>query len=121
MKKTTPAVAYVRMSSDKQEASPQQQREEIETLAGDKYRIIRWYQDDGISGAEAAKRLGFQQLIADASDRGDFSAVLCWDQDRFSRFDPIEANYYWHILNQAGVKIVTATQASLILQILVDG
>jgi len=111
--KTIPAVGYVRMSSDKQEASPQQQRDEIESLAEGKYRIIRWYQDDGISGAEAAKRVGFQQLITDATERADFSAILCWDQDRFSRFDPIEANYYWHILNQAGVKIVTATQGEL--------
>ena len=108
-----PAVAYVRMSSDKQEASPQQQREEIEALAAGKYRIVRWYQDDGISGAESAKRVGFLQLIADATERADFAAVLCWDQDRFSRFDPIEANYYWHILSQAGVKIVTATQGEL--------
>ncbi|MCH7751368.1 MAG: recombinase family protein, partial [Planctomycetes bacterium] len=108
-----PAVAYIRMSSDKQEDSPQQQREEIEALAAGKYRIVRWYQDDGISGAESAKRTGFQRLITDATDRADFAAILCWDQDRFSRFDPIEANYYWHILNQAGVKIVTATQGEL--------
>ena len=111
--KATSAVAYVRMSSDKQEASPRQQREEIDALARGRYRIVRWYQDEGISGAEATKREGFQQLIADASGRQDFSVVLCFDQDRFSRFDPIEANYYWHILNQSGVKIVTVTQGEL--------
>src|SRR5690242_5665261 len=96
---TIPAVAYVRMSSDRQDASPKQQREAIEQLAVGKYRIIRWYQDDGISGAEAMRE-GFQNLITDATDRGDFRAILCWDQDRLSRFDPIEANYYWHILNR---------------------
>ena len=41
---------------------------------------------------------------------GDFLAILCWDQDRFSRFDPLEANHYWFILRQAGVKIVTVRQ-----------
>jgi hypothetical protein len=48
---TIPAVAYVRMSSDKQEASPKQQREAIEQMADGKYRIVRWYQDEGISGS----------------------------------------------------------------------
>jgi site-specific DNA recombinase len=113
MKPQIPAVAYVRMSSDKQEHSPQQQRESIEHLAEGKYQIVRWYQDDGISGAESVKRTGFHQLISDATDRGDFRAVLCWDQDRFSRFDPAEANYYWHILTKADVKIVTVTQGEL--------
>ena len=107
------AVAYVRMSSDRQEASPKQQREAIEQMAEGKYRIVRWYQDDGISGAEAEKREAFQRLITDATERGDFQAVLCWDQDRFSRFDPIEANYYWHILSKAGVKLVTVSQGEL--------
>ncbi len=41
------AVAYVRMSSNKQEASPNQQREEITKLAErEGYRIIRWYTDE---------------------------------------------------------------------------
>ena len=41
------AVAYVRMSSDRQEASPKQQREEIEKLAKrEGYQIIRWYTDE---------------------------------------------------------------------------
>ena len=40
----TPAVAYIRMSSGKQEASPPQQRAEINALTGrGNYRIIRWY------------------------------------------------------------------------------
>lgn len=113
MKLLTPAVGYVRMSSDKQEASPRQQREEIEQLAIGRYKIRRWYQDDGISGAESTKRKGFLQLITDATEKGDFSAVLCFDQDRFSRFEPIEANYYWHILSEANVKLVTVAQGEL--------
>ena len=103
MTETIPGVAYVRMSSDKQEASPKQQREAIEQMASGKYRVVRWYQDEGISGAESDKREGFQRLIVDATMRKDFQAILCWDQDRFSRFDPIEANYDWHILSKAGL------------------
>ena len=51
---TISAVAYVRMSIDKEEASPKQQREAIERLAAGKYRIVRWHQDDGISGDGAS-------------------------------------------------------------------
>ena len=113
MSSRIPAVGYIRMSSDKQEASPAQQRQAIEQTAGTKYQVIRWYQDDGISGAESEKREAFQRLVLEANSRNDFQAVLCWDQDRFSRFDPMEANYYWHILSKAGVKIVTTTQGEL--------
>src|SRR5262249_24377514 len=45
--------------------------------------------------------------------RKDFKAILCWDQDRFSRFDPMEANYYWYILREVGVHIVTVAQGRL--------
>ena len=40
------AVTYIRMSSDKQDASPQQQRDELEKLAKrDGYRVLREYFD----------------------------------------------------------------------------
>ena len=71
-----PAVGYIRMSSDKQEASPKQQRKEIETYAAENnYRIIDWYIDEGISGSRS-DREAFQRLIADAKN-GTFRAVLC--------------------------------------------
>ena len=90
--KNVPAVAYIRMSSDKQEASPEQQREELKKLAKrDGYRILRWYFDDGISGDATEKRYDFQRMIADAEMKGDFKAILCWDQDRFGRFSPPDA------------------------------
>ena len=54
------AVAYVRMSSDRQEASPKQQREEIEKLAKrGGYRIAKWYIDEAVSGDATEKRLQF--------------------------------------------------------------
>jgi hypothetical protein len=30
-------------------------------------------------------------VLAEATKLCDFQAVLCWDQDRFGRFDPLEA------------------------------
>lgn len=55
-----------------------------------KYTIVREYLDEGFSGDATEKRLQFQQMIAEAAD-GDFEVVLCWDQDRFGRFDSLEA------------------------------
>ena len=111
---TIPAVAYLRMSDKKQDKSIPAQKAEIEKFAAaNGYAIVRWYRDDGISGAETIKRVGFQSLIDDAQHHRDFEVIIVWDQDRFSRFDPMEANYYWYILRQAGVRIVTVATGEL--------
>ena len=55
------------------------------------YKIIRDYRDDGVSGDDTEKRKDFQRMIRDAGEKGDFEVVLCWNQDRFGRFDLIEA------------------------------
>ncbi len=112
--KLTPAVAYVRMSSDRQEASPDQQREGVANLAKrEDCRIIREYFDEGISGDATEKRKDFQRMIRDAEEKGDFAAILCWDQDRFGRFDSIEAGRWIHPLRQAGVWLVTVAQGRI--------
>lgn len=109
-----PAVGYIRMSSDKQEASPEQQQAEITKLAdGNGYKILRWYVDDGIAGWKSDEREDFQRLIADVEKRHDFQAVLCWDQNRFSRFPPLEANHYWYLLDRAGVHLCTCNQGKI--------
>lgn len=106
----TPAVAYIRMSSLKQDASPEQQRQEADKLAAtNKCRIIREYADEGISG-DNAKRPGFQQMLRDAVEKRDFAAIICWDQDRFARFDSIKAGKYIDPLREAGVWLITKAQ-----------
>lgn len=99
------------MSSGHQEKSPAQQRAEIKKLAAKHgYRIVRWYIDEAISGDDTHKRVGFQKMIRDAEEKGDFCAILCWDQDRFGRFDSIEAGKWIYPLRQAGVWLVTVCQ-----------
>src|SRR4051812_26230376 len=89
------AVAYYRMSTDKQEASIAEQRAAVTKLAaGRGYLIAREYTDEGISGDDTERRTGFLQMLEDARTLGDFDAVLCWDQSRFGRFDPLEAGYW---------------------------
>ncbi len=109
-----PAVGYLRRSSDKQEASIQQQREAIERYAAEHgYKVVRWYIDDAISGDDTDKRLEFQRMIQDAERVGDFKAVLCWDQDRFGRFDSVEAGRWIYPLRKAGVYLDTIAQGKI--------
>lgn len=111
---TKPAVGYIRMSTDKQEDSPEQQRAEIVKLAKrEGYDILRWYEDHGISGAKTHKRQRFVQMVRDAEEQRDFRAILCWDQDRFGRFDSIEAGEWVSPLRRAGVELVTVVQGRI--------
>ena len=45
--------------------------------------------------------------MIEAACAGDFDVIVCRDLDRFSRFDPMEASYYFHQLRQAGVRLLT--------------
>jgi DNA invertase Pin-like site-specific DNA recombinase len=101
------------MSTDRQETSIADQRAAVlEYAAKHGYKIIREYKDEGISGDATEKRKEFQRMIADA-ERGDFEVVLCWDQDRFGRFDPMEAGYWVKPLRDAGVRLETVAQGKI--------
>ncbi len=105
-----PAVAYIRRSTEKQEMSLADQRREIERYAERHgYHILRWFEDDAISGDATEKRAAFQTLHKAACNGKDFEVILCWDQDRFGRFDSMEAGYWIHPLRRAGVRLVTVT------------
>jgi DNA invertase Pin-like site-specific DNA recombinase len=107
------AATYIRMSSDKQDASPDQQRAEVAKLA-EKHgcAIVHEYGDDAMSGAETIKRKGFMRMIDDAK-AGKFKTILCWDQDRFGRFDSIDAGEWIAPLRRAGVRLVTVAQGEI--------
>jgi site-specific DNA recombinase len=86
----TPAGSYIRMSGKQQEASPEQQWAEIRKMADRLgYKILREYFDEGISGDATQRRKAFQQMIRGTEEKRDYAAILCWDQDRFGRFDSI--------------------------------
>ncbi len=109
-----PAVGYLRCSDDHQtDASIPAQKTAVQKWADDNgYRILRWYIDEGISGWKQ-DREQFQRLITDLEKRHDFRAVLCWDQNRFSRFPVLETNHYWFLLDRAGVHLATVNQGRL--------
>jgi DNA invertase Pin-like site-specific DNA recombinase len=112
-----PAVAYRRKSTkgyrknekaEKQEKSLQQQKREIEKLAGDEgYVIVRWYEDEGVSGWKVGKaRPQFYQMLQDAGRLSDFKAILTDDIDRFSRAKRSEVRADMAQLVNSGVKIL---------------
>ncbi|NQU26440.1 MAG: recombinase family protein [Candidatus Nealsonbacteria bacterium] len=111
--KLKPAVGYIRMSTDRQEDSPARQRRDIEALAKRMgFRILRWYEDHGLTGTDSANRPEFQRLLDDAK-KGKFAAVLLSEQSRMSREDIFDAMLHWRRLRDAGVRIVTCQRGEL--------
>jgi DNA invertase Pin-like site-specific DNA recombinase len=101
---------YLRMSSDKQETSIPQQEKSLRALCQRKgYRIVATYRDEGISGDATEKRKGFLRMLADAPG-GKFRRILAYDQDRFGRFDMLEAGFYISPLRKAKVSLETIAQ-----------
>jgi site-specific DNA recombinase len=112
-RKLTPAVGYIRMSTDQQQDSSARQRRDITALADRQgYCIIDWYEDHGLTGTESTNRPKFQRLLQDAK-RGHFEAILVSEQSRMSREDIFDAMLHWRLLRDAGAKIVTCQRGEL--------
>lgn len=106
-------VLYLRMSKDTQDTSIADQRAAVTKHAAERgYRIIGEYVDEGISGDATEKRQAFQRLVADAVKK-KFDLILCWDQDRFGRFDPIEGGFWIWPIRNAGVQLETLGQGRI--------
>ena len=108
---TVRVALYLRMSSKKQDKSIASQRDELTKRIAQRpdHRIVTEYVDEAISGDDTEKRLGFQNLRDDAA-RNIFDLIFAWDQDRFSRNDPLELGYWLKPIRDAGVKLETLAQ-----------
>ena len=88
---------YIRMSTDLQVESPENQKRQMLAYAK-KYgiEIVRTYVDLGVSGLTADEREQFQALLNDVEHgRNDFGIVLYLDESRWGRFvDSRDADYY---------------------------
>ena len=101
------------MSSAGQDQSIPAQRAELEAYAKKHgYEIVGEYLDEAISGDDTERRAGFLRMREDAQ-RGEFDVVLCWDQDRFGRFDQLDAGYWIYPFRQAGVRLETIAQGAI--------
>jgi DNA invertase Pin-like site-specific DNA recombinase len=107
------AVLYLRMSSDDQEQSIPSQRVELTKYAAKKgYTVVGEYLDEAISGDSTEKRSGFLAMRESAGS-GQFAVILCWDQDRFGRFDPLDAGYWIYPFRRGGVRLETIAQGKI--------
>jgi DNA invertase Pin-like site-specific DNA recombinase len=104
----TRAAEYVRMSTEHQQYSTENQADVIRRYAERRgIEIIRTYADEGRSGLRLAGRDALTRLIADVqSGQADFTAILVYDVSRWGRFqDADESAYYEHICTRAGISV----------------
>lgn len=102
------AAEYVRMSTEHQKYSTDNQSEAIQLYAARRgYEIVRTYADEGKSGLKLGGRLGLQKLLKDVeTGQIDFEALIVYDVSRWGRFqDPDEAASYELRCRQAGIQV----------------
>jgi DNA invertase Pin-like site-specific DNA recombinase len=103
------AAQYVRMSTEHQQYSTNNQADKILEYAQRRnIEIVCTYADEGKSGLSLGGRASLQKLLADAeSGSADFSLVLVYDVSRWGRFqDADEAAYYEYKLKKKGILVV---------------
>ena len=103
------AAQYVRMSTDHQRYSTENQAEAIQQYAdAHGMEIVRTYADEGKSGLNIGGRGGLKHLISDVEEhRTDFAVVLVYDVSRWGRFqDSDEAAFYEYLCRRAGLQVV---------------
>src|ERR1700689_847372 len=102
------AAQYVRMSTEHQQYSPENQLEIIRQYAtAHNMEIVKDYSDHGRSGLNIAGREGLNRLMADAeAKRADFTSLLVYDVSRWGRFQDVdESAYYEYVLKRAGIRV----------------
>src|SRR5262249_11976191 len=102
------AAEYVRMSTEQQQYSIDNQSEAIRTYAKQhNMTVVPTYADAGKTGLTLNERPGLMQLIEDV-ERGSpgYSAVLVYDVSRWGRFqDADESAYYEYRCRRAKIAV----------------
>jgi DNA invertase Pin-like site-specific DNA recombinase len=102
------AAQYVRMSTEHQRYSTENQADAIAAYAARRgFEIVQTYEDSGKSGLRLDGRAALQKLIADVRNGlADFKAILVYDVSRWGRFqDADESAYYEFICREAGIAV----------------
>ncbi|WP_083331572.1 recombinase family protein [Brucella inopinata] len=103
------AAQYLRMSTDHQRYSTENQAGAIQEYAErNNILIVRTYADEGISGLTFKGRPGIQRLVADVeSGNADFELVIVYDVSRWGRFQDVDESIYYEVrCRLAGVRLV---------------
>jgi DNA invertase Pin-like site-specific DNA recombinase len=103
-----PAAQYVRMSTEHQQYSTENQMDTMRRFAeARRMEIIRTYSDAARSGLNLEGREGLRELLRDVeSGRADFTEILVYDVSRWGRFqDADESAYYEYICKRANIRV----------------
>lgn len=103
------AAQYLRMSTENQQYSTENQRNAIAEYAElHGYAVVASYIDAGKSGLSLKGRDALKQLLSDAlATPRTFDAILVLDVSRWGRFqNPDQAAHYEFLCRQAGVRVV---------------
>jgi DNA invertase Pin-like site-specific DNA recombinase len=102
------AAQYLRMSTENQKYSLENQAAAIATYAAEHcYQIVETFADPGRSGLKITNRPGLQALLAATLNPSRaFDAILVLDVSRWGRFqDADEAAHYEYLCRAAGVHV----------------
>ena len=103
------AAQYIRMSTEHQKYSTENQADVIRDYALARgYEVVKTYADEGKSGLRIEGRAALTALLQDVeAGSADFEAVLVYDISRWGRFqDSDESAYYEHTCKRAGIRVV---------------
>ena len=103
-----PAAQYLRMSTEHQQYSMQNQAAAIQRYAElNGFQIVRTYADSARSGVVLKRRLGLQQLLKDViAGTREFRTILVYDVSRWGRFqDMDEAAHYEFVCKSAQIPV----------------
>ena len=102
------AAQYLRVSTERQEYSFENQRALIAAYAVDQgFSVGQTYCDEAKSGLNLSRRAGLSQLLQDVvGGKQLYKAVLVYDVSRWGRFqDPDEGAHYEFLCKAAGVRV----------------
>jgi len=103
-----PVAAYVRMSTEHQQYSTENQLDRIKEYAARRgMEIVQVFADEGKSGLSIKGRESLRRMIAEVeAGQTRFKAILAYDVSRWGRFqDADESGYYEYICKRAGIAV----------------
>jgi DNA invertase Pin-like site-specific DNA recombinase len=103
-----PVAQYLRMSTEHQQYSLDNQRVALQTYADSHgFSVVQTYTDGAKSGVVLKRRDGLRQLLQDVmSGKSEYKAILVYDVSRWGRFqDADEAAHYEFLCKSEGVPV----------------
>src|SRR5437667_11453980 len=103
-----PAAQYLRMSTEHQQYSLENQSTAIQTYAeSHSFKVVLTYSDAARSGLILRRRAGLRQLLKDVvAGTAPYKAILVYDVSRWGRFqDTDESAHYEFLCKSAGVPV----------------